>query len=502
MPISLRSFFIRYAPRYGPHYGVAVQGVLRGVGLLYVLSIWSVASQLVALSGPRGLLPASSFYQFLLQNYGDAAPWLHPGWGWISQDPIWMLALCAVGVLAGLGLLYGFLPWISGLVAWTCWVSLIQFCQPWLSTPGDLLLSEVGFLVLFLVPIRSVFYPSVAELASRLTGIIFLNLLLVRVIFLSGLAKLYTESGFWAEGTALFYFFETQPFPMAGGWLLHQLPASLLTYLLWGWMFIELMLPWYTFLPRVFRNCFAGAVVVRSLVLLCTGQHGIYPWLCILLALSLVDDVSWRRLLPISWGPSASTQIYQPGWTSRIALLAFAPLFLFQSTQGRSTDVPRPWKWVKEGLGHVYVAQAPQEDLGVEKQRFEVSLQGSRNGEAWTEYLFWMKPTNPMVLPTAGLMHIPRLDVGFEAFTRSELLAEGKIPVWMLQLIQGLLQGEPQYQSLFPVNPFPDQPPSYLRLVLYEYSFADPVTRREEGVWWVRTPVGSLGPVFSLQQIR
>ncbi|MGA0333679.1 MAG: hypothetical protein ACO3NW_06970, partial [Kiritimatiellia bacterium] len=42
-----------------------------------------------------------------------------------------------------------------------------------------------------------------------------------------------------------------------------------------------------------------------------------------------------------------------------------------------------------------------------------------------------------------------------------------------------------------------DHPPKYLRLALYEYHFADPVTRREESVWWERKFLGFYGPVFT-----
>jgi hypothetical protein len=497
----LRRPIIRMAPRYGPHYGVAAQGVLRGMGFLYVLSFWSVAAQIPALSGDGGLLPARAFYEFLLQQVGDHAPWIYPGLGWISLSPSWMLAVCGLGVLAGLGLLYGFLPWVSGGMAWVCWMSMVQMGQPWISGQGDLLLAEMGFYVLFLVPVRSLFYPKVEAMASRLTGILLLNLLVVRVFFLSGMAKLSLESGMWADSTALFHFFETQPLPTLGAWLLHQLPGIVLTYLLWGWMFLELMLPWYTFLPRVFRNIFAGGIVLKSVVLLVSGHHGIAPILYLLLAFALVDDVSWRRLLPLSWGPSASTRMYRPGWLGTGFLIAMVPLLLLQTLLGSPDAVPRPWQWIQQGLGHVHTGWSPPSGSVVPVKRIEVSLQGSANGQQWVEYPFWMKPSNPAVLPALGLPHIPRLDLAFESVARSLQMEEQRVPVWLLQLIAGLLQGNPGLEALFPANPFPEQPPSYLRLVIYELTFADPVTKRENGVWWERKPVGLLGPIFSLQSL-
>lgn len=486
------------APWYGPHYGVAAQGVLRGLGFLYILAFWSLASQIQALSGQGGLQPASALYEFYLQQVGPNAPWLYPGLGWVSQSPVWMFVLCGCGVLGGLGLLYGFLPWGSGFVAWICWVSVLQLCQPWLSTPGDLLMSEVGLYSLFLVPVFCMKYPKAHHMASRLVGIFLLNLLAVRVFFTSGMAKLSEEAGSWVDSTALYHYFETQPLPTAGAWFFHQLPGGLLTYLLWGWMFIELMLPWYVFLPRIFRNMFAVALVVHSVVLLMVGQHGVMPLLSFLLALSLVDDVSWRRLLPLSWGPSASTQMFRPGIGGVLCLLILVPCLLFHTVGGMKIRAPVPWKWVQEGLSRVYVGVTPPADPEVQQQRVEIALHGSMDGESWIEYPFWLKPTHPRSLAPVASLHVSRLDLAFESYSRSNLVEEENVPLWMMHLLQGLLKGDARMVSLFPENPFPDEPPTYLRLVLYNMNFADPVTRREKNVWWERTPIQVLGPIFSL----
>lgn len=498
--MKLTSFVSFYARKVGPHYGVAAQGILRGLGLLYILAFWSVAAQMFALSAEGGLQPARAFYEYLQTQHGAWAPWIFPGLGWVSQSPAWMLTLCGVGVCAGLGLLYGFLPWFSSLLGWVCWISMMQLCQPWLNAAGDVLLAEMGLYALLLVPIKGFFYPRVEDMASRIPGILVMNLLLMRVLFLSGIARLSSDGGLWSDATALFYFFETQPLPSAGGWFLHQLPAGILRYVLWGWMFIELMLPWYTFLPRIFRNIFAGGVAVRSLLLLSTGQHGLYPWCCLILALSLVDDTSWRCLLPEAWGPSASRQQFRVSVVSALPLLVLAPMLLFQTAGIPSRTPPSPWSYVQQVLGHVMVTRSVPDSVQVPQRRLDLSLQGSPDGENWVEYRFWSKPTDPRRIPAAPMLHVPRLDSAFVSLARSDLLAQGKLPGWMLNLIQGLLTGDPRFDSLFPGTPFSESPPRYVRLVLFETRFADPVSRRQQGIWWQRKPMGIVGPIFSLTQ--
>lgn len=489
------NLFRRLAPRYGPHYGVAAQGYLRGLGLIYVLSFWSLAAQAVALGGPGGLQPIGALLSWFGQQT-EAAPLWFPSLFWISREPFFMLAVLGAGTVAGLCMLYGFLPWFAGLLAWVSWVSLVQVFQPWLSTPGDFLLAEMGLFALLLIhPLRR-HYPPPDEMASRVTGMVLLNLLLCKVLFSSALAKLAGPDSSWADSTALYHFFETQPLPSAVAWYAHHLPETLLKYLLWGVMFVELVLPFYAALPRTFRNILAGGVVLEALVLLLTGHHGFLPLQLALLGFVLVDDVSWRRLLPEGWGPRAATSLHRPGLAGVLLLIVLLPTLLLQAVGA----VMPPWRQVEALLGRAHGSNRYAIMSDVPEARYELSLQGSLDGKQWIEYRFKLKPTDPASLPNFSILHLPRLDQQFtELAQRVGSGGNRTPPVWLFRLAENLLEGDRATLSLFPVNPFPDPPPNFLRLALYEYRFADPVTRREKGLWWRREFRGFYGPAFRRQ---
>jgi|GEM_PF-1157105 len=496
------SFLRRLAPHYGPHYGVAAQGVLRGLGLIYVISFWSLAAQLIALSGANGLIPTNALLEFYQEQTGGWGPLWFPSLVWIYDNPLMLLGITGLGAITGITMLYGFFPWISAFISWICWVSLLQVCQPWMSTPGDYLMAEVGLWSLLLISPKARSYPSPSAMGSRITGILLLNGVLVKVLFSSGMAKLTFGSASWAEATAFFHFFESQALPTTAAWYAHHLPEVILKYGVWGMMFVELILPFYVFLPRTFRNILAGAVSLQTLLLLLTGHHGFLPLLLFVLAFALLDDVTWRKILPESWGPPAAISIYKPKILSYFLLVTVLPLLIWQVFLTKPEAVMPPWKQAEGLLGRVHASNRYALLNQVAEHRQEFSIQGSIDGRTWVEYRFRLKPTDPKSLPRISVLHLPRLDHQFTKFAM-ELDTENPepTPIWLVRLMGKLLQNDATTLSLFPVNPFPTDAPQFIRLAVYDYRFADPVTRREEKIWWIREFKGFYGPVFTREKI-
>jgi hypothetical protein len=56
--------------------------------------------------------------------------------------------------------------------------------------------------------------------------------------------------------------------------------------------------------------------------------------------------------------------------------------------------------------------------------------------------------------------------------------------------MQRLEQGSPRVIELLANDPFPDQPPRYLRVLAYRYEFTDAAERAETGAWWKLTYLG------------
>jgi lipase maturation factor 1 len=78
--------------------------------------------------------------------------------------------------------------------------------------------------------------------------------------------------------------------------------------------------------------------------------------------------------------------------------------------------------------------------------------------------------------------------------------ALGSPPAWFGNLLARLLEGSPDVVALFAADPFPNQPPLYVRALLYDYRMTDRdrETRRRTGAWWQRELLGLYVPPCTL----
>jgi hypothetical protein len=68
---------------------------------------------------------------------------------------------------------------------------------------------------------------------------------------------------------------------------------------------------------------------------------------------------------------------------------------------------------------------------------------------------------------------------------------------WFRELVVRLLAGDPMVLRLLGRNPFPEEPPRWIRARSYHYRFTSRAERRATGAWWARDLAGEfLAPVI------
>ena len=189
---------------------------------------------------------------------------------------------------------------------------------------------------------------------------------------------------------------------------------------------------------------------------------------------------TWARLCP----PSVTIRIASIS-NSRLKRLRVAPIDTSQPIIGLDQVSTEPGQLHSGGAKPPWGAWPP-----------EIIIEGANDDRQWKQYHFKYKPGDLKCRPRFNIPHQPRLDwqMWFAA------LGNYRNNPWILHFMQRLLEGAPPVLDLLERNPFPDEPPRYIRAVLYQYNFTDWNTKKTTGAWWQRKPLGLYTPPISLRQ--
>jgi uncharacterized membrane protein YphA (DoxX/SURF4 family) len=385
---------------------------------------------------------------------------------------------------------------------WALYLSFCVVAGPFLNYQWDTLLLETGFLAVFFAPLQLWERPS-RQTRPPVLMLWLLRWLIFRLMFESGCVKLMSGDSLWWNLSALRVHFETQPLPAWPGWQAHQWPPSAQVFCTCMMFVIELAVPVFIFAGRRLRLAAAGMFAAFQALILLTGNYTFFNWLTILLCIPLLDDRALGFFRPATAArkepqPAARRAARWP-WPLTLGLtMLLVPLttipFLAAAGVGQTWPAPiiRLYGWAQpfrtfNGYG-LFAVMTPT--------RLEIIVQGTDDGLHWKDYSFKYKPDDDLRrAPRFVAPYPPRLDwqMWFAA------LGGLRASPWFLGFEKCLLENSPPVLALLGPNPFPKQPPKYIRALLYEYHFTDRATRRATGEWWRREVRGLYAPPLSLE---
>ncbi len=177
------------------------------------------------------------------------------------------------------------------------------------------------------------------------------------------------------------------------------------------------------------------------------------------------------------------------------AALIGAGLLQLSTLAADPRSLPAPVSWIEEHAELWHVVNPYGLFAVMTTSREEIVVEGSDDGEHWTDFNFKFKPGDPQQAPRWVAPYQPRLDwqMWFAA------LSDYKNTPWFSQFMLRLLEGSPDVLALLKDGPFQDHPPRFVRARVYEYHFSDSQTRRTTGAWWSRQYLGIYFPAVSLR---
>ena len=270
----------------------------------------------------------------------------------------------------------------------------------------------------------------------------------------------------------------------------------------------------------------AIAIIVFMTSIAATGNYGFFNLLTIALTLSCLDDQAIMACVPRglkdnlappipSRPPSrfwfiicvTAACVLVP-WNLNRGLLTlggehYANAKTHEKTQLNegvspedielSTD-QRFWLWLAENdrdmnekMGAFHIVRRYGLFATMTTERYELRIEGSEDGRVWKPFKFRYKPNSEDDLHFAAT-HRPRLDwqmwfvslwsgcQGRAFFQRNR---------WFFHFLDGILAGSKPIMALLKENPFPDQPPRYVRVLRDRARFSTPEEYAQTGQPWV-----------------
>jgi len=473
----------------------------RALGLVYLVAFISIGSQILGLVGSQGILPIAEILESAEQRLGGERYWFFPTLSWLGASDAFLMAQCFLGVIAALLVMCGVLTGLGVILCWVLYLSISVTCGVFFNFQWDALLLEAGFLACFFVPFQWVHRIHPEEEPSRLMIWLF-RWLLFRLMFASGAVKLLSGDPTWWDLTALTHHYETQPLPTWIAWYAHQLPVLFHQLSIVGIFFIEMGVSFLIFTTRRLRLFACGAFCFVMVVIAVTGNYCFFNILTVVLCILLLDDDVWPRRWK-SWLVQKTARgrtLWRAGFgrvvVAAIAVVVISVTIVNFGTQMRwKVDWPKPILQLRTALSPLRIFNRYGLFAVMTTSRPEIIVEGSRDGKTWKAYEFNYKPGDLTRRPRFNLPHQPRLDwqMWFAA------LGNYRHNPWLILFCQRLLEGSPSVLGLLEDNPFPDNPPSYIRAVLYDYEFSTPEERRKTGQWWVRHRRRAYTPVLTLK---
>jgi hypothetical protein len=489
------------APRSSESYWLTRFAILRLLGAVYAIAFLAAAKQIVPLIGSNGLLPLNLFLARVQSGLGSSfAGFIRlPSLFWFVHSDGFLQGAAWFGFVLSCVVVAGYANAIVMAFLWALYMSFVHLGQDWYGYGWEIQLLETGFLAIFLCPLLDG-RPFPKREPPRVIIWLF-RWLIVRIMLGSALVKLRGDP-VWRDLTALYYHFETQPIPNPLSRWFHFLPHWILKAgVLFNYL-AELIAPPFAFYPRLGRHIAGVIMVAFQLTLIASGNLSFLNYLTIIPALACFDDSFWKKLMPrfllnrataAASSAKPSVPMQRVAWMigAIVAVLSVQPVLNILS-RGQIMNT----SFDPLDLVNTYGAfgSVGRERLNVVFEGTDAEVPDSR--AVWKAYPYQALPVALNRRPPQIAPYQPRLDwqMWFAAMG-----TVNEYP-WTLHLVWKLLHNDPGALGLFGGNPFPQNPPRYVRATLYRYQFAPP--GNSAGDWWTREEVGQWLPPLSADNLE
>jgi len=469
--------------------------IQRGMAAIYLVAFTTVIRQFKPLLGENGLLPVPDYLQHT--TWRESPSIFH----WRYSDRL-LDTVAFTGLILSICALIGLIDsgpiWLS-ITAWlllyVLYLSIVNVGQRFFGFGWESMLLEAGFFTAFLGP---------SHTQPTAIPVLILRWMLFRTEVGAGLIKL-RHDPCWRDLTCLYYHYETQPLPNPLSWYFHQISAPMHRFSALASHFIQVVVPFALFAPQPIASLAGALIIFHQLVLIVSGNYAWLNWLTVVLGLSAFDD----RILSVAVPLHAPALIPRP-MAFDILLYSLATLTGALSIQPALNLISRS-QLMNTSYNPFHLVGAYGAFGQVGRERYEIVIEGTGDrvitpATEWREYGFKAKPGELKRMPPQVAPYHLRLDWLIWFLPFSVVVTGNGIRVpgysqWFFKFIHKLLIADAGILQLMGKNPFPEDPPTFIRALFYRYRFTTMEEKRQTGAWWNRKLLGVYLPPMSLEML-
>ncbi len=469
---------------FGPSsYTLAIDLFIRFLGAIYIIAYIPFLFQIKPLLGKDGIRPVVSLLKLVKDHYGtkNLKRFYHfPTFFWLNSSDTALLCLMWVGIFLGSILLIGKGSALILFFLYLIHLSLTNAGQDFLSFGWETFLMELTFGAALVV----------ATTPYSVFAWIGLNFLLFRFFVEAGASKLLSGDVNWRNLTALSYHYFTQPLPNTTAWFFHKLPMWFHKLSCLSMFFMEICVPFAIFSTPEIRLVAFWILFALQFGIWFTGNLSYLNHLSVVACLILIPNSYLSSYISSSTSSEPSFLVWEFFVSILGTLFLFLQIVAFCRMFFRIPIFHKIIVWFEP----LHLAVPHGIFAVMTTKRYEVIIEGSHDGLTWSEYEFRYKPCDISKRSKRVSPYQPRLDwqawfLPFRPFTHQ---------AWFQAFLIRLLQGTPSVTKLLRDNPFPDEPPKFVRVLLYDYEFTSWSEWKQSGNFWKRKLVSEYCPPIRL----
>ncbi len=452
--------------------------------MVYLLAFINALNQFLPLLGEDGLLPLPSFLERMpFKEKPSIFHWRYSDrfFKYIAWFGI-ILSLAALSGLSGLGPF-----WVSALIwllLWILYSSIVNVGIIFYGFGWESMLLEAGFYAIFLGPMAW---------GAPVLVIFMFRWMLFRVELGAGLIKMRGDQC-WRNLTCMNYHHETQPLPNPLSWLAHNMPQVFHKTETFVNLVIQLVVVWGLFFPQPIAAISAAVIILSQVYLMITGNYSWLNFLTIVLAFSGFSNEIISTVFHVAPPLADALPVFY-----LVILTILLVVIIYLSIAPVKNMISSRQK-MNTSFNSLHLVNTYGAFGSVTKKRYEIIIEGTRDEKLdentqWKEYEFKAKPGNVNRVPAQIAPYHLRLDwqIWFAAMAPSPIRSP-----WFKPFITKLLKNDEKTLKLLKYNPFPDEPPKWIRARRFHYQFTTFNELKTTGKWWRRELVSNFVRPVSL----